>query len=317
MAPETAPAGRDAMVPAYRASAGTGLRDEWHRFALRRFGKAARRVASGNAKLRHSLEQAHMELLPEVFLASAWLASLVALLAAYALAFLALAAAPLAGAPPSLALAGIVLVLPPIVAGMTYVAIVVYPDYRAGERRRMIDRDLPYAVNYVAAMSSAGVVPTVLLRDLARERTYGEVSREVAWIVRDLDLLGLDLLTAIQRAIARSPSLRFQEFLQGAKTTILSGGDLKAYFSAKAEQYMSENRRLQKDFLDSLGIMAESYVTVVIAGPLFMLVMLSIMLLVGKSGGSTQTFLFLLIFLLLPLAHAGFAWTIKSMSPEA
>ena len=136
-------------------------------------------------------------------------------------------------------------------------------------------------------------------------------------MVRDIDLLGADLLTALSRAIHRSPSRRFQEFLQGAKTTILSGGDLKLYFSSKAEQYMSENRRVQKEFLDSLGLMAESYVTVVIAGPLFMLVMLSIMLLVGRSNASSQAFLFLLIFVLLPLAHVGFSWTIKNMAPEA
>jgi flagellar protein FlaJ len=111
--------------------------------------------------------------------------------------------------------------------------------------------------------------------------------------------------------------MRFQEFLQGAKTAILSGGDLKAYFAAKAEQYMTENRRVQREFIEGLGILAESYVTVVIAGPLFMLVMLSIMLVVGRSTGSSQTFLFMLIFLLLPLTHGAFSWVLKNMAPEA
>jgi archaeal flagellar protein FlaJ len=143
------------------------------------------------------------------------------------------------------------------------------------------------------------------------------VSREVAWLVRDIDLLGMDLLTSINRAIARSPSLRFQEFLQGAKTTILSGGDLKEYFQSKAEQYMSENRRTQREFLDGLGILAESYVTVVIAGPLFMLVLLSIMLLIGRQAASSVAFLFLLIFIVLPLAHTAFSWVIRNMAPEA
>lgn len=227
-----------------------------------------------------------------------------------------LAVADALGIRPTAPVLAVLLLLPALLAASAYVAQSVYPDYRAGERRRLIDKDLPYAVNYVAAMSSAGVVPTALLRDLAREPTYGEVSREVAWMVRDLDLLGVDLLGVIGRAIQRTPSRRFQEFLQGAKTTMLSGGDLKAYFSAKAEQYMAENRRVQREFLDSLGILAESYVTVVIAGPLFMLVMLSIMLVVGRGTSATESFLFMLVFVMLPLTHAAFSWVLRNLAPE-
>lgn len=286
-------------------------------FCLRFFGATAKGSAQRSDKLRHSLEQAHLNFLPDAFLAFAWMNTFLSVLLGYALVFLGIGAWDVLGDAPSLPVAAVLLVLPLLAGASFYVAQTVYPDYRAGERRRLIDRDLPYAVNYIAAMSSAGIVPTVLLRDLARETTYGEVSREVAWMVRDIDLLGLDLLTSINRAIARTPSIRFQEFLQGAKTTILSGGDLKSYFASKAEQYMGENRRVQKEFLDGLGIMAESYVTVVIAGPLFMLVLLSIMVLLGRGTQSSMAFLFMLVFLALPLAHSAFSWVIKNMAPEA
>ena len=80
---------------------------------------------------------------------------------------------------------------------------------------------------------------------------------------------------------------------------------------------MGENRRVQKEFLESLGLLAESYVTVVIAGPLFMIVMASIMLLIGRSSVNTEAFLFLLIFVMLPIAHSTFSWVIRNMAPEA
>lgn len=292
------------------------LSEAYVRVAVSLFGRPAKRSAARQDKLRFALEQAHIGMLPEAFVAMTWLTTLLvfgaSLLLAVALLVFTLATN---GFLPA-AVAAVLATLPVMFAGTAYVAMTVYPDYRAGERRRRIDRDLPYAVNFIAAMSSAGVVPTVLLRDLARETTYGEVANEVAWMIRDVDLLGIDLVTAITRAIARSPSLRFQEFLQGSKTTILSGGDLKAYFASKAEQYMQENRRVQREFLEGLGVLAESYVTVVIAGPLFMLVMLSIMLVVGRSTGTSQTFLFLLIFLLLPITHTAFSWILKNMAPE-
>ena len=294
-----------------------GRASDWHlRGALLVFGGLARRQAARRPRLRFALEQAHLSHLPETFLALTWFNTLLTVVVGYAVVLGGLGAAQLLGRVPSAPIVAVALMMPALAAACAYVALSVYPDYWAGERRRRIDKDLPYAVNYIAAMASAGVVPAVLLRDLARERTYGEVSREVAWMVRDLDLLGVDLLTALSRGIARSPSRRFQEFLQGAKTTILSGGDLKTYFGAKAEQYMGENRRVQREFLDSLGILAESYVTVVIAGPLFMLVMLSIMLVVGSGSASTQAFLFLLSFVILPVTHATFAWVVRNMAPE-
>lgn len=293
------------------------LREAHVRLALRLFGPAARKAAARQPKLRFALEQAHLPHLPESFVALTWLNALLVLLGGYALATLGFALAASLGRPPQGAVLAVVLAAPAMLASCAFVAQSVWPDYQAGERRRRIDRDLPYAVNYVAAMSSAGVVPAELLRDLAREPTYGEVSREAAWMVRDIDLLGVDLLGALGRAAARSPSRRWAEFLQGAKTAILSGGDLKAYFGAKAEQYMAENRRVQREFLDSLGVLAESYVTVVIAGPLFMLVMLSIMLVIGNASASTETFLFLLVFLVLPVTHAAFSWMVKNMAPEA
>lgn len=286
-------------------------------FCLRLFGSTAERAAEANPKLRHALEQAHLPFLPDVFLALTWMNTAASVLLGYVLLALVGLVWALTGAAPTLPLVAVMLVLPVLIGASVFVAHSVYPDYRAGERRRLIDRDLPYAVNYIAAMSSAGIVPTALLRDLARERTYGEVTREIAWMVRDIDLLGMDLLTSINRAIARTPSLRFQEFLQGAKTSILSGGDLKAYFASKAEQYMSENRRTQKEFLDGLGILAESYVTVVIAGPLFMIVLLSIMVLLGNGARSAMAFLFMLVFVALPLSHSAFSWVIRNMAPEA
>jgi len=293
------------------------LRDHYVRFAIVLFGRVGERSARANPKLRLALEQAHIRELPETFVALTWFNSLVGALLMLLLAGGGLGlAAVLFGAAPSPGALAVVALAPILAACGLYVTQAVYPDYRVGERRRAIEQDLPYAVNYVAAMSSAGVIPAAIFRDLARQPVYGEVSREFAWLMRDMDLLSLDFMTAVNRAIDRSPSERFKEFLQGAKTTILSGGDLKTYFAQKAEQYMAENRTRQKEFLNGLSVLAESYVTVIIAGPLFLLVLLTIMTIVGNSATSTETFLFLLVFLLLPIGHGAFTYIIKNLKVD-
>ena len=65
--------------------------------------------------------------------------------------------------------------------------------------------------------------------------------------------------------------------------------------------------------------MAESYVTVVVAAPLFLIVMVSVMSMVstgGGSGGSSMLIMYMVTFIMLPLAHLGFAVVISSMNPE-
>ncbi|MHB8605608.1 MAG: type II secretion system F family protein [Thermoplasmatota archaeon] len=285
--------------------------------ARRLLAAPARALTAQDPGMRRYLEEAHIPLLPEAFVAFALLNALLLTGALYALGVLVFTLSLASGYRPGLVATLLVFVTPLLVGGLVYVGEVIYPNYRAGERRRTIDATLPYAVNYVAAMSTAGLVPAEIFRDLARQPIYGEVSREMAWIARDVDLLGVDLLTAINNGISRSPSVRFQEFLQGAKTTMLTGGVLRTYFAEKAEQYMSENRVLQREFLNGLSVLSESYVTVVIAGPLFMLVLLSIMVIIGKGSASSEAFLFVLVFAALPLAHLAFSWGVKTMAAEA
>ena len=90
-----------------------------------------------------------------------------------------------------------------------------------------------------------------------------------------------------------------------------------AYFSGKADQFILENRQEQRKFLDSLAVLAESFVTVVVAAPIFLIVILSVMNSFGGNASDNLTIGYVMILLLMPMAQAGFAWTIKTITPEA
>jgi archaeal flagellar protein FlaJ len=203
--------------------------------------------------------------------------------------------------------------VPPIAGGIGYLAILSTPASNAKKRGKKIELKLPYAVNYTAAMSSAGIIPQEIFRSLSRQSIYGEVAKEAGWMYKDMQVHGMDILTAMRRAMDRSPSVKFQEFLQGAITTITSGGDLTAYFRQKAVRYQWENRVEQKNFIETMGLMAETYVTAAVAGPLFLIVMVAIIVLMG-SGEFSQ--LQLIVYLLLPVINIGFMMGLKAMIPE-
>jgi flagellar protein FlaJ len=198
--------------------------------------------------------------------------------------------------------------------GFTYIAFLIYPNVLSGNRRRNIDATLPYAINYITSMSTAGITPAEVFRLLGDSPIYGESAMEARYIAREIDIFGRDLIDALRLVSASTPSLRMKEFLQGAMASISSGGNLTDYFRTKAGQYALENRQTQKLFLDTLGLIAESYVTAMVAGMLFLIILQSIMSVL--SGEKMPLFLYVIIYMMIPFGSIMFVIMISSMTPE-
>jgi flagellar protein FlaJ len=202
-----------------------------------------------------------------------------------------------------------------IFGGITYAIFMVYPNVVAGNRRRSIDASLPYAINYITSMSTAGITPAEVFRLLGDSPIYGESAVEARYIAREIDIFGRDLIDAIRIVSSSTPSRRMKEFLQGAMASIASGGNLTNYFRTKADQYALENRQTQKLFLDTLALIAESYVTAMVAGTLFLIILQSIMSVLG--GDQRPIFLYVIIYLIIPFGTVMFVIMISSMTPES
>ncbi len=201
-----------------------------------------------------------------------------------------------------------------VFGGITYFLFLFYPNIKAGERRRNIDATLPYAINYVTAMSTAGITPAEIFRLLGESSIYGESAVEARYVAREIDIFGKDLIDSLRITAALTPSLRMKEFLQGAMATISSGANLTEYFRTKANQYALENRQQQKIFLETLGLIAESYVTALVAGTLFLIILQSIMSML--SGQSNPLLLYVIIYGIIPFGSVMFVILISSMTPE-
>jgi archaeal flagellar protein FlaJ len=202
-----------------------------------------------------------------------------------------------------------------VFGGLTYAAFLVYPAIEAGNRCRNIDASLPYAINYVTSMSTAGITPAEVFRLLGDSPIYGECSVEARYIAREIDIFGRDLIDALRLVSASTPSKRMKEFLQGAMASISSGGNLTEYFRTKADQYALENRQTQKQFLEMLALISESYVTAMVAGTLFLIILQSIMSVL--SGDNNPLFLYAIVYIMIPLGSIAFVVMISTMTPES
>jgi flagellar protein FlaJ len=195
----------------------------------------------------------------------------------------------------------------PFLIGMVYLQL---PASKAKARGKNIDRHLPYVANFINTMSIAGISPSEIFGTLAGIKLYGEIQKEAKKITTEIELMGLDANTALKNAITISPSKKLRDFLQGIIAVLQSGSELAPYFDRCVDQYMADDLNERKRNLESLALMAESFVTTVIAFPLFLVIILSVMGL--TSGGISFDFLYVISLLILPMAYAGFYVMMKS-----
>ena len=110
------------------------------------------------------------------------------------------------------------------------------PAREATRRADMIEKYLPYAASYTAAMSAANATPAKIFRSLAMNKDiYSDVADDAAMVYRDVTLLGYDLITAMKMGVDRAASVWLTEFFQGMVGTLTAGGQLKLFFLNRAE----------------------------------------------------------------------------------
>ena len=291
--------------------------------AWRTFGKFVQARERENQELEDNLLKAHIRLRPEEYLAVAWMNTTIAAVAAVVAAFAAIVLLSFLHVDivTLLIIFALVAAVPIFLSYMYSFGLPIgykgKPAALSKKRGRKIDKKISGAMSFVSAMASADVPVDVIFKELSKQQVYGEVAREAEWITRDTELLGLDILTAIRHAAQRSPSPKFQDFLQGVVTTSTSGGQLKPYFLMKAEQFEKEDRLEMRKKMETLGMLAESFVTVVVAFPLFLVVIMAIMALISKGGtGFILELLYVVVALMIPISQFGFIFVIWNMEQE-
>jgi len=201
----------------------------------------------------------------------------------------------------------------------TIIGFYFYPIYRADSLKRNLEDGLPFTAGYMSILAGAGVLPDFIFRSLAAVDPSLAVSNEARAVVRDIELFGFDVISALEAASERTPSDRFKELLEGFVATIHSGGSLVKYLRDRSRQYMKLKRIALRRFSDTLTVLAEFYVTIMVAGSLIFVVMLSVMAMLGGGGSGLldpRLLLNLLTYIGLPIGSVVFLIILDTISPK-
>jgi len=202
---------------------------------------------------------------------------------------------------------------------LTVIGFYSYPVYRADNLKRTLEDGLPFTAGYMSILAGAGVPPDFMFRSLAQVDSSLAVSSEARTIVRDVELFGFDVISALEAASQRTPSERFKELLEGFIATIHSGGSLVKYLRDRSRQYMKLKRIALRRFSDTLSVLAEFYVTLMVAGSLIFVVMLAVMAMLGGGGFGLldpRLLLYLLTYIGLPIGSVVFLIILDMVSPK-
>jgi len=195
---------------------------------------------------------------------------------------------------------------------VVFYLILKFPSLQKGNRRTKINLTLHNAVAYMYAMRKGGAQLMPIFRSLSdNAKVYGEIALEFRQVVRDCDFFGYDVVTAIRHLMTTTPSEKLKEFLEDMISVIESGGDLTTFLAGRVKLYQDEARFEQKQYLSFLSLVAESYVTLFVAGPLFLII---IMVVMGMMGGVALLQLSAVVYALIPIGSAIFLILIDIIS---
>ncbi|MCJ7423857.1 type II secretion system F family protein [Candidatus Bathyarchaeota archaeon] len=199
------------------------------------------------------------------------------------------------------------------------IAFYFYPIYRADKLRRELEDELPFTTGYMAILTGAGVSPERVFYSLSNLSVPLAISTEARDVIRNVSLFGQDIISALEEASKQTPSERLRELLEGFISTIHSGSSSTAYLREKSKQYMKLKRISLKKFSDTLSILSEFYVTILLTGPLVLIIMLATMAMLG--GGSLgilspDLLLNLLTYVGIPLGAIMFLIILDAVTPK-
>ncbi len=214
-------------------------------------------------------------------------------------------------------------VILPILGGVSIGAIVFFvlltiPAIHVKNRSAKLAEEVPHFISYMATLATSGLSLEGIFKAIANEDTNEEIVKDCRFVTRNIEILGMDLLSAITDLIKRSPKGSYAELLEGAIITTQTGGNLKEYFIATSKVQLEEKKMSLRKSTDSLGIMAEIYTTLLIVFPLMAVIMLSIMAIMSPdlAGFDLITLMNLLTYVMVPFFGIMLLFMMDSMVPK-
>jgi flagellar protein FlaJ len=199
-------------------------------------------------------------------------------------------------------------------------AFLVMPMSKASDRASSLEREMPFASAYISVMASGGIAPYTSFKRLTDVQLMPAMNSEAREIIKDVEVFGIDPLTAIEHAAKKNPLDIFKDFLSGYASTVIIGGDIGHYLERKAEDIFKARALRVKAAAERLGMLLETFIIVEVMMSLCFYIMFSVENIgisgTSSSGGSSISMILLYTYVLSPMLSIMFIYLADSMQPK-
>ena len=274
-------------------------------WSFRIFGRAAPSFLRNVFEFKNSLERAKIKIYPETYVSLMFLVaaltlpvSIISILIAYLYGFL-----------------PIIFLIP--LPFYVMIGFMLIPLSRAGDRASSLEREMPFASAYISVMASGGIAPYTSFKRLSEVELMPAMKGEAKEIIKDVEIFGIDPLTAIEKAAKKNPLDIYRDFLAGYASTVIIGGDIGHFLERKAEDIFKARALRVKAAAERLGMLLETFIIVMVLMSLCFYILFSVES-IYSAGGSISMYsgIILYTYLFTPMLSMMFIYLAHSMQPK-
>ena len=195
------------------------------------------------------------------------------------------------------------------------IGFIVIPMSKASERASALEREMPFAATYITVMASGGIAPYISFKRLAQVELLPAMREEAREIIKDVEIFGIDPLTAMENAAKRNPLDMFRDFVSGYASTVIVGGDITHFLETKSEEIFKIRATRVKIAAERLGMLLESFIIVMVLMSLCFYILFTVES-IYSTGMSSASNLFLYTYVFAPMLSVMFIYLAHNMQPK-
>ena len=195
---------------------------------------------------------------------------------------------------------------------------IVIPLSKASDRASTLEREMPFAAAYISVMASGGIAPYTSFKRLSTVELMPSMRCEAREIMKDVEIFGIDPLTALEEAAKKTPLDIFKDFLGGYASTVIIGGDIGHFLERKAEDIFKSRALRVKAAAERLGMLLETFIIVMVMMSLCFYILFAVDNINGGMGGGLEAYSGILMYtyLFTPMLSGLFVYLAHSMQPK-
>ncbi len=178
---------------------------------------------------------------------------------------------------------------------VTLLAMYIYPTLEKQSIENKINQELPFAAIHMSSISGSMIEPSKIFSVIISTGEYPYLNKEFTKLLNEVNVFGYDLVTALRNIAFNSPSKKLSELLNGLATTITSGGDLSEFFDKRSQTLLFDYRIEREKATKSAETFMDIYISVVIASPMILMLLLIMMKISGLGISLSTTAISLLM----------------------